>query len=304
MKKWTAGPASMLAGYVLFGFAPVFIRQARSYDWWVSHTLIARYGLAIVGILLLRRLFYSGVDSSSLKPANRRLLFWRAVFGGSAVLCYFAAIQLLGAAKGTLLNYTHSVFANLFAFLFLAHRPPKAYWPCLALALAGLWLVINPTFDGFSWPEAMGLFSGMLGGAAILTVKELRKTDHALTIFSAQTLGGLLFILPALALESRQGLWQMEGARLESAGWIALGMLALLSMVGQLFFTHGYRHTTVALGTVMSLITPLLATVCGWAFLGEYLGKNVIIGGFLIISGTLMTGIVENRSKDDLIASN
>ena len=48
-----AGPGSMLSGYLLFGFAPVFVRLARDYGWWVSHTLLARFGLALAAVLAL-----------------------------------------------------------------------------------------------------------------------------------------------------------------------------------------------------------------------------------------------------------
>ncbi len=290
-----AGPGSMLTGYVLFGFAAVFIKLARQYDWLVSHALLARFGLALAGVVALSVFARAKGFSWGFEPKNRRLLFWRGLFGGAAMVCYFTAIQYLGAGKGTLLNYTHSVFANLFAFLFLRHRPPLLYWPCLVAALCGLWLVVNPGFDRFSWPEALGLFSGMLGGAAILTIKSLRVTDNAITIFSALTLGGLAFCLPVLYFEGGNQIWSLSEDRLQPVGWIALLVMGVLSMVGQLFFTHGYGGTSVALGTVMSMITPLLAALMGWWFLGELLSPGVLAGGALILASSVATGLIEKR---------
>jgi drug/metabolite transporter (DMT)-like permease len=251
----------MLAGYILFGFAPLFVKLARDYGWLVSHTLLARFGFAAAAVVGLSWLARRRRNNWGYSPQRSGLLFLRGLFGGLAVLCYFTAIQHLGAGKGTLLNYTHSVFANLFGFIILRHRPAALYWPCLAAALAGLWLVINPSFDGFSWAEGLGLLSGVLGGAAILTVKELRQTDNAMTIFSALTVGGLAATSAAVFFENDLGLWQLQGARLIPAGWAALLALAVLSMIGQLLFTQGYRNTSVALGELGDVVNAGISDV-------------------------------------------
>ena len=63
-----------------------------------------------------------------LRPNNRRGLFWRGVFGGAAVACYFVAIAHLTVGMATLLNYTSPVFTALFAWLFLDEHIGRRRW--------------------------------------------------------------------------------------------------------------------------------------------------------------------------------
>ena len=50
-----------------------------------------------------------------LRPRNKSGLLLRGVLGGSAVLCYFLAIEHLPVGLATLLNYTAPVFTALWA---------------------------------------------------------------------------------------------------------------------------------------------------------------------------------------------
>ena len=73
----------MLTGYLLFGLAPVFVKQAAAYDWMVAHTLLARFGFAFFAIGLIglwARVM--GVPEFTLRPHNYKLLFLRGLLGG------------------------------------------------------------------------------------------------------------------------------------------------------------------------------------------------------------------------------
>lgn len=66
------------------------------------------------------------------------LLFYRGVFGGTAVLLYFLAIAHVPVGIATLLNYSSPVFSVAFAAAFLGERVhPRLLLPAGA-ALAGL----------------------------------------------------------------------------------------------------------------------------------------------------------------------
>src|SRR4051812_10267592 len=68
------------------------------------------------------------------------LLFYRGVFGGTAVLLYFLVIAHISVGIATLLNYSSPVFAVAFAAVFLGERGhPRLLLPAAA-ALAGLGL--------------------------------------------------------------------------------------------------------------------------------------------------------------------
>ena len=290
-----AGPLTMLMGFVLFGAVPALLKLALSSGWQASGAVVLRFlvALVLVGAVALAGKSFGAGSELEVRPVNRTGLLWRGIFGGTAVLTYFYAVQLTGAGLGTLLNYTHSIWVNVIGVLFLRHRPDKWFWPLLALAALGLWLVVDPQSGQASLLGiVVGLVSGIAGGAAVLTIKSLRRTDNALTINFALTLGGLAVSLP------------LEGLRIASQGpppsALAPALLivasAVFSFFGQLLFNHGFKHTSVALASLLSLLTPALAALSGWIFLGEALRPHGMLGGLFILISCGIMGYRETNS--------
>src|SRR5215470_17781010 len=116
-----------------------------------------------------------------MRARNWRGLFWRGAFGGAAVLCYFTAIQHLNVGIATLLNYTAPVFAALWAWLFLRERLGASIVAALAITSFGVFLVVYGGAPkgslGFGPWQLCGATSAVLYGAAIATIREVRRTD-------------------------------------------------------------------------------------------------------------------------------
>src|SRR5689334_22201465 len=135
----------MLAGYVSFGLAPVFVRLGLLGGWSASGAVVVRLVVALVltaAIALAGHAFEGGTELR-VRPVNRGGLVWRGVWGGAAVLTYFYAVELVGAGLGALLNCTYSLWANVFGVALGRHRPDRWFWPLLAAAAAGLWLIVD-----------------------------------------------------------------------------------------------------------------------------------------------------------------
>lgn len=280
----------MLLGYVLLSGMPVLVRLLGRTGWGAASTTAVRFGLGIVFVALT--VLFTPHRIATKQPL---LLFLRGALGGFSVLTYFLSVQLTGAGMGTLLNYTHSVWSNVLAVIILNKRPSPQFWGLLAMALLGLYLVINPSFTHFDRGKLYGLFSGILGGAAILCIKQLRRTDTALTIMASFSTVGFACACCLLPFENL--------AQLSLRGTVALPCLlaiAILSFSGQLLFTHGYQQTSFALGGLLSLLVPVLATLLGWAFLQETLTVRYALGSFLVLSAGLWFGWSERRDHIEL----
>jgi drug/metabolite transporter (DMT)-like permease len=290
------GPLSMMIANLFLGFVPILVRVSGGLDVPSTQIVFIRF---VIGSLGVAAVVLLGLQSLELH--ERKLLFLRGAFGGLSVLFYFFAIQATSAGKGSLLNYTHSLWANIFAVVLFAAVPPRGFWWLLGLAGVGLWLVLDPNFQTINWGDALGLASGMMGGAAILSLKNLRKNTNSLTIFASFSIFGLLFsLVPPLMGKVSAGagatwIWP------PSAAWGALLGVGLLGMAGQLFFTFGYGYTSIPLGTVMSLSVPAIAAVGGWALLGEPLTPNFLLGATLILTAV---GVLQYREAVERVATN
>lgn len=295
----------MLAGYLLFGFVPILVRYAHLASFNAPSVVFIRFIIACFCILII-----SVFTGQKLHTSRPTLLVLRGVFGGLAVLCFFFAVQETGAGVGALLNYTHSIWANVLSVMVMKQKPPKRFWGLLILASIGLFLVIDPRFSTFQWGEILGLISGVLGGAAILCIKELRRTDSALTVLTSFSLAGLLLALPFIGVgldENQRSGWQhlylglvslIDSSRLVEqpiliSGWLAVLAVGLFAFFGQFLFTQAYKNTSVQLGTIMSLIVPVIATLSGWLFLHEVITVRFGVGATMILIACAVTGTME-----------
>lgn len=275
--KSDPGLGNMLLGYFLLGLQPLPVALLSERGVGAAATVFARFalGLLFIGTICLFRKRW-------LATSQPGILLLRGVLGGSAVLLYFFSIQNSGAARGTLLNYTYPIWANLFSIL-LGRRPSGAFWFGLGVALLGLWLLLVPAGGWGNKPfgvgEAAGLASAFISGAAVLTVKQLRKTDETLTILASFSACGLLL---SLFFFEEGSLAQLRNAEPLLLG-IAVGVIAFL---GHLFFTRGYRGMNVEHATLLSLVVPVVASVVGLAFLDEKFSLRLALGGLLILVST------------------
>ena len=108
-----------------------------------------------------------------------RLLLLRGGFGGAAVLTYFWAIERLGAASATVLNYSSPIYAAVFAAWFLGEDTTWLKRAGLVLGTMGSILVTLSSAKGAWFVPDLGALSGVIsaviGGAAMTTIRKLRE---------------------------------------------------------------------------------------------------------------------------------
>lgn len=267
--QWRRGPLTMLLGYVLLGLVPVLVKSLRGLGWNAAQTVVARFVVACVciGVIVaLRRRW--------LVARNRKLLVLRGVLGGAAVLLFFTSVQLAGAGVGTLLNYTYPVWANVFAVVLLKRRPFAGFWPLLLLALVGLLLVVEPQWGAPQLGELAGVGSAMLAGGAVLCIKQLRETDSSLIIIWSFSVIGLALSLPLALLDTLNS--PLDPPRVDLNAGLLLLCTGAFSFLGHVFFTRGYKHTSLQLGSVLALTVPTVAVLSGWLFLHEALAPTFV----------------------------
>ncbi|HJT25010.1 MAG TPA: DMT family transporter, partial [bacterium] len=167
MKLKNNGVLLLCLSNLFFGLLPITVKWANQADYSAVQVTFFRFAFATAGILGLAALGWQ-----KLKVVNTRLLFWRGFFGGATVLCYFLALHWTTVGAATLLNYTYSIWANVFSVFFLRQKAPKGLVFLLILAGVGVWLVLDARLNRLNAGDVVGFFSGVLGGAGVLATKE------------------------------------------------------------------------------------------------------------------------------------
>lgn len=231
-------------------------------------------------VVFLGAAFWRGVPVMGKSPGK---LVLRGALGYAALSCYFFSVQHLPLGDAVLLQYSHPVFVGLLAPWLLGERTGRGHWPLVTLALCGVALIVGPQGD-LRWVAGIGLAGSMLSGLAYITVRELSRTEHPLTILVWFPLVTIPF---SLAATLRAG----EAAIPRSAAELAGHALVFVSaLVGQIALTAGLARVDAARATAISLTGPVFGFVFGLALFGtpptaaSVAGTALVVGSLVLLA--------------------
>jgi drug/metabolite transporter (DMT)-like permease len=268
---------------VLFGLSAVLTRLAARWGMAGGQVSLIRFSVGLVAVLAIFRL-----RPGTFRPRRKDLLVARALFGGVAALLYFMAIERIPAGEATLLNNTFPIWAVLLSFFLLDARPTVHLAAALAVASAGVFMVLGggrATF-GLGWGEVLGIVSGLFGGAAVTAIRALRATDNAPTIFFSFSLGGIAVSLPFLLTP-----WPAS-----KVAWAMAVLVGAVAFLAQLFMTEAYGALRVPEAALWQQLTPIASYL--WALgLGEGLGWSTVLGVLLGAAGIVYGSLLGHRPR-------
>lgn len=212
------------------------------------------------------------------------LLVVRALLGSGAVYFYVYAIGQIGPGPATMLNFLSPVYAAVFAPLFLKERSSSRLVLGLFFATGGAALVALGAGTG-GRPLTLlgvgaGLLSGVMSGAATTSVRGLRKSTGAFTVYFAFCAFGLLFSSPLAALE-----W----TALDGRAWVIVLAMSLVSLVAQLIYTYAMGYTKTVTAGVANQLAPVFSFALGVLFLSDRPAPLTLAGAGLCIAGVLLS---------------
>jgi drug/metabolite transporter (DMT)-like permease len=283
-----AGARTFLFGSgLLFGLSAVLAKVATRGPGGMSgaQATAVRFalGLAFVAILFRAR-------PGTFRPVKHWRLVARGFFGGVAALLYFVAIASISPGEATLLNNTFPIWAVVLSFFVLRERPTLHLAVALAIASAGVYLVMgggHATFHlGFG--QALAILSAVFGGVAVTTIRALRRTDNAPTIFFAFAIGGLAVSLPFAG-----GAWPTT-----PLPWIAALGMGVVAFGAQLLMTQSYGELSVPEAALWQQLNPIASYA--WSLtIGERLTPWTVIGVVLGAAGIVYGAVLGHRPSRD-----
>jgi drug/metabolite transporter (DMT)-like permease len=234
----------------------------------------------VVALLAARRI--------DIRPRRWGWLFARGLFGGSAVVCYFSAMQRITVGEATLLNYTQPVFTMLGAWTLLNERPPRRALVALPITLVGVSFIVGIRLSDFhaSVGQLLALGSAVLSGVAVTSIRAARRevvggppAETAWSVFASFTTLGLLVTLPMVLPPF--GHWVAPSAGV----WALLLGVGLSSVAAQVLMSEALRHLRVGTAGVITQLTAVGAIGAGAVFLGDTLSPGFLTGAALTLGG-------------------
>ncbi len=221
---------------------------------------------------------------------RRQDLPFLALFGLISTSAFYAlylyTISLTSVAAAAVLLYTAPVFAAIMArFAFgEAITPPKVV--ALLLTFAGCILVAGLE-SGAPVVTPLGIATGL--GSAItyasfgIMGKRARERYSHWTINFYSMAFATLFLVPVLALHG-VSLWPYP---LEV--WLLLTvMTAGPTLASRALYVSAIKQVEASRAAIVATVEPVAAAVLAFVLLGELLSPSQLLGGFLVLAGSLL----------------
>lgn len=275
--------ALLFGASVFFGLSAVLVRLATRGGMNGGQVTLVRFVVGLAGILAL-----FAARPGTFRPVKKWLLVSRGGFGAVAALLYFLAIERIPAGEATLLNNTFPIWAVLLSFFLLDERPTLHLAVALAVASAGVFLVLGGGQLRLSLGtgELLAISSAVVGGAAVTSMRKLRATDNAPTIFFAFAVGGVVVGIPFAA-----GSWSSA-----PLPWLAAIAVGVAAFVAQLLMTEAYGALSVPEAALWQQLTPIASYL--WALsLGEGIGWFTAAGVLLGVAGVVYGSVLGHRPR-------
>ncbi len=243
--------------------------------------------LAIGGLIFARHW-------RSLWPLHPLVLLMGIAIGWSN-LAYVMGVLEGEVMRVLLLFYLAPLWTVPIARLVLDERLDRSGFLVMALAFAGAMAMLWRPELGFPWPasraEWLGLAAGLLfalGNVLVRRLEFLSDPAKSIVIWAGVTVAALIH-LPG----SKLGAEAAWAAGFGQAGMIAVMGIALVAM--GLALQYGLSRLPANRAIVILLFELVIAAVASHYLAGEVLRVQDWIGGALIVTATIASGIGEKR---------
>ena len=291
MKTWQADLAIVGAG-VIWGLSYIFIR------WGLDNSspavfMSGRFAVALAAALLLCGRRLRGVGRRTV----RRGLALGLLMGGGYLLQTYS-VNFTDVSRAAFIIALIMPAIPLMAYLLFRERPKPHNLAGMAVALAGLWLLLDPQFTGLNLGDALALLSIPVWALYMIYMNVYTEgdPDPDLTprLMVLQFVGTLpLALAAALIFESGLCLPPLHpdlGKPLNPTGFFWAGLLfcALLASIGTVFIqTACQKYTTPVQAMICFQSEPVTALAAAVLLLGEALTWSAGLGAALILAGVL-----------------
>lgn len=216
-------------------------------------------------------------------------LLLRCVFGTTALLSNFYALDHLLLADASILNKLDPFFCILFSAVFLQERFTPFQAVTVAGAFAGSLLIIKPTFANLNlFPSLIGFLGGVCAGASMTALRALGKkqVNPTFIVFSFSLLSTLVTLPYFIVVHHPMAPWQV--GLLICAGLAATG--------GQFSVTAAYRCAPAREISVFTYSQVLTAALIGF-FLFDQIPDGLSFIGYLIVCAMAAALFFYNRRR-------
>lgn len=289
---WLAA-AALVSNALVWGLSWIPFRALQSagvHPLWATAMV---FTVALVGLVLWR----PGAWRSFTAHPGLWVLF--AATGLSNV-GFNWAVTVGDVVRVALLFYTMPAWAVLLAWLVLGERPTQARLLQVALALAGVVVVLKKPDVPWPVPESLADYLALLGGFSFaltnIMLRQLCNVPSAarmLAMFGGGAGTATLVALAAMGAGWVSAVPVADGAWLTWVGWAAALSIGFIG--GNLALQYGAARLSAVAGSLIMLSEVLFASVSSVLMGASSADTRTLAGGTMILLAALLASRSDNK---------
>jgi drug/metabolite transporter (DMT)-like permease len=248
--------------------------------------LFLRSGFAFIALLIYVAIRHRGQVIKAFRD-----LGWGGIVVGccfaTASSCFIFALERTTVANILFIQAAAPFFAGLFAWLLMRERIGMRAWIAMAIALAGIGIMV---IDSIGRGDFVGDLLSIVMMLAFAGAVAVTRRHHEIRMTPAACLGAFIAACVALTMASPATLsvGDVGILALFGAGQLALGLV---------MFTAGARLMPAAEVALISNLETVLGPVWVWLVFTERPSDYAIIGGVLVLGTLIVHTLMDLRQE-------
>lgn len=272
-----------LAGFTILALGDVVVKSMAGL-WPGSAIAALRYTFGAAGLAVLVAARFGRAAFVMPKPWVQ---LGRGIAVGAATASFFLSLRVMPLADATAIVFTSPIWTLILSFLFLRERPQPAVLVSVALATAGVLLILRPNVLAFGW-EAMLPLVAAVAMASLFILN--RRVAGLAPVIVMQFIVAVM-ALPILFTLALLGHASGDPAQLiawpETSVVLRCLLVAVTATLGHWFIFRATELASASTIAPMTYVQLLVAIGAGMMLFGDWPTLPMIAGAALIIAGGL-----------------
>lgn len=245
---------------------------------------LASFARASVGALVA--LLVASARRRSLSIRNHRVLWTRSLAGSTSMLLTFFSLTHMPLADATALLNTTPLWIALLAWWTMGERPGRSVLLALVIAIVGVWLVQQPTFERGQWVGIVALTAGATSALSMVSLRRLHdETPEAIVVHFSIVASGFTLLAVMVRLLRERAI-RLPHTVIEWGMMLGVGMSATL---GQLAMTRAYALDRAARVGAAGWAQIIFALLLDGTLRAQWPERSASIGiAMLLVAGALL----------------
>lgn len=225
---------------------------------------------ALIPLFLV--IFYFNLKITSIN--NYKLHFLRGLVGIAAMSLFFISLRYVPLIEMQTISYSSVFFISILSIFFLGEKIGYRRVIAIIVGFIGVVIILKPDVNLFSNYSVLPLLASIFLSMAVIILKKILLTNNNILSVWTFTLFATLF---SLFFFNDDWIWP------NNFDLVLLIASGILGFVAQLCLSKSFQLADASVLAPLDFTSVIWAFLIGYIIFGEFLSREVLLGGPLIL---------------------